>query len=435
MARISILSVFPTLYDEFLKTSLVKRAQLEQKIMFDSAGFSSFCEPKERIDGPTAGHGEGMAIRPEVIERAVIAQELLHGKAFKIFVTPQGKKLTPRIAQKIASIIQNNEHVMFVAGRYEGIDERAHEEYADLEVSIGDYVLMGGDLPVMVILEASLRYIDGIVGRKASVDKDSFAGAFVDYPTYTVPPRQWKARSIPDVLLSGNHAAMEAWRTSVAVRKSVIGHFDWVRSHVNSNQDKALVAKALPSHYVALLHDKVLVQNGVVGTSSVTSMDIHDIARSSKTYGIKEYFLVTPLKDQQKIVETMLHFWHTAGVEYNENRSNAVGLVSLRESLESVVAEIEAKEGIKPLIIGTAARAMGDIELISYHDQEIVWEHGRPVLFIFGTAKGLCQEVLKGCDYLLMPVEGFSSFNHLSVRSAVAIILDRWMGINIVNAS
>ncbi len=435
MTHISILSVFPSLYDEFLKTSLVKRAQIEQKISFNVAGFSSFCALKERIDGPTVGHGQGMAIRPEVVERSVDALEATHGKAFKVFVTPQGKKLTQPVARSIASHIKNSEHVMFVAGRYEGIDERVHEEYADLEISIGDYVLMGGDLPVMVILEASLRYVEGVVGRNASVEDDSFSGAFVDYPTFTVPPRVWRERAIPEVLLSGNHAAMDAWRTTVAVRNSVIHHFDWVRSHVQSSQERKYVAQALPHHYVALLHDDVLVQNGVVGTSSVTSMDIHDIARSSKTYGIKEYFLVTSLKDQQKIVETLLYFWHTAGVEYNENRSEAVGIVALKESLAAVLEAIEKKEGVKPLVIGTAARSIEEIELISYHDQEMVWKQSRPVLFIFGTAKGLSEAVLKKCDYLLMPVEGFTQFNHLSVRSAVAIILDRWMGLNRAKAS
>ncbi len=430
--RISILTVFPDLYSEFLKTSLVKRAQMEERVEFNIAGFSSFCAPKERIDGPTVGHGMGMALRPEVVDRAIVSSEQLFGPALKIFMTPQGKKLTQNMLKDLAKKMVDSKHVMFVAGRYEGIDARVHDEYADLELSIGDYVLMGGDLPVMVVLESVLRYVPGVVGRQESVEKDSFSTAFVDFPTYTVPPRKWKDREIPEILLSGNHAAMEEWRKKTAVQRSVIHHFDWVRSHVESKEDRALVVKAMPAHYVALLHDQVIVQEGVVGTSSVTSMDIHDIARSSKTYGIKEYFVVTPLEDQQKIVETILQFWHTSGVEYNANRSDAVKLITIKESLDSTIETIMKKEGKKPLVIGTSARAVEGVELLSFYDQSKVWEQERPVLFIFGTAKGLSEDLLQRCDFVLMPIEGFVLFNHLSVRSAVAIILDRWMGINMV---
>lgn len=427
--KVSVLTVFPDVYQQFLKTSLIKRAQEEDKVSFDVCAFSSFCEPKERIDAPAAGHGSGMVIRPEVIERAVIAQETKHGAAFRIFLTPQGKKLDQRLAKKIADRIQNNPHVMLVAGRYEGIDERAHEAYCDLEVSIGDYVLMGGDLPAMVLLEAVLRYIPGIVAKGDSVEQDSFSGAFVDYPTYTTPPREWNGRAVPELLLSGNHAAMEQWRLEKAAEKSVLGHFDWVRSHCTTERDVALVKKYMPSHYCVLMHDQVMV-NGTIGTSSVTSIDIHDIARSARTYGLKGYGVVTPLIDQKKIVETILGFWHTSGIAYNHNRADAVETVSVHDSLDQFIARVIQKEGKQPLIIATSAKACDGVPLITYHDQETVWKEHRPVIFIFGTAQGLSAELMQRCDYLLGPLEGFSDFNHLSVRSAAAIIFDRWMGRN-----
>jgi tRNA (guanine37-N1)-methyltransferase len=150
--KISVSTVFPDFYTNFLETSLIKRAQENNLVQFDIAGFSSFCEPKERIDAPTVGHGAGMAIRPEVVERVVASQEKKHGAAFKVFLTPQGKKLDQRLAKELAQKFQKHEHVMLFAARYEGIDDRAQQEYADIEVSIGDYILMGGDLPVMVLL-------------------------------------------------------------------------------------------------------------------------------------------------------------------------------------------------------------------------------------------------------------------------------------------
>ncbi len=428
--EVSILTVFPEIYHNFLQTSLIKRAQEQETISFDVRAFSSFCEPKERIDGPTVGHGSGMAIRPEVIERSVTAQEEKHGKAYRIFLTPQGKKLDQRLAQKVAQKLQEQKHVMFIAGRYEGIDERAVQEYADLELSIGDYVLMGGDLPAMVAIEAVSRYLPNVVGREESVEKDSFSGPFLDFPPYTTPPREWKGHKIPEVLLSGNHKAMDEQRLDKAAERSVLEHFDWVRSHCLERKDQERAAKYIPTHYCALLHGDVVVDKGRVGNSSVTTLDIHDIARSARTYGFKEYFVVTPLEDQQKIVNSILGFWDAAGVAYNHNRADAVSHVKLARDLEAVKAAIKEKEGIEPLVIATSAQVVGGVPSITYFDQQEVWSQKRPVLLIFGTAKGLSQELMRQCDYVLGPVLGFSNFNHLSVRSAAAIIFDRWLGIN-----
>lgn len=427
---VSVVTVFPEIYQNFLQTSLIKRAQEKGIISFDVRAFSSFCKPKERIDGPTVGHGSGMAIRPEVLERAVIAQEEKLGKAYRIFLTPQGKKLNQRLAKKLAKTFTEHNHIMLVAGRYEGIDDRAQQTYADLEVSIGDYVLMGGDLPAMVLLEAVSRYLPGVVGRNESVEKDSFSTAFLDFPTYTTPPRSWKGQEIPEVLLSGNHGAMEEWRKEKAAERSVLEHFGWVRSHCSDKKERALVKKYIPSHYCALMHDDIVVKDGRVGTSSVTSIDIHDIARSARTYGLKGYFLVTPLEDQQKIVKKILSFWNGSGIAYNQNRADAVSKVKLEGSLDKVIKQIEKQEGVRPLIIATSAKAVENIPLITYRDQDQVWSSKKPVLLIFGTAQGLSAELISKCDYLLGPIEGFSDFNHLSVRSAAAVIFDRWLGIN-----
>jgi len=432
--KISIATVFPDLYREFLNTSLIKRSYEKEIASYDVVSFSSFCQPKERIDGPTVGHGSGMAIRPEVIHRMVEAQEQKHGVAYKIFLTPQGKKLDQRVAANLGKLFVEKDHVMLVAGRYEGCDERAQRQYADLEISIGDYVLMGGDLAAMVLLEAVMRYVPGVVAKEDSVERDSFTGCFVDFPTYTVPPREWQGRSVPEVLLSGNHAAMDAFRTEVAAQRSVKEHFQWVRTHCVAKKDKALVSQLMPPHYVVLMHDQVLVEQGKVGTSSITSLDIHDIARSCRTYGIKGYSLVTPLIDQQRIAQTIIDFWHDAGIAYNHNRAEAVDLVSIVPSLDDVIASIETEEGRKPLLVATSAKNQAHLaRTITYYDQKQVWQHDRPVLFVFGTAKGLSDELIARCDYLLLPVEGFTEFKHLSVRSATAIVLDRWMGINLLS--
>jgi tRNA (guanine37-N1)-methyltransferase len=428
--KISILSVFPQLYKPFLETSLVARAQEQKLVQFNLADFFSFVAPKERIDAPTFGHGAGMLIKPEVVQKTIEAQEQKHGPAYKIFFSPHGKKLDQFLLQEIAKEANKKDHLMLVPARYEGMDARVEEYYADQIISIGDFVLMGGDLPAMILLEGLLRLIPGVVGKTESVHQDSFSGPFVDYPEYTAPV-VWQDKAVPEVLRSGNHAEIAKWRSEQAVKRSVTGHFDWLRTYPLSQEQKQLVASAIPSHYVSLMHNEIQLDGGRVGTTSVTSLDIHDIARSAKTYGIKKYFIVTELLDQQKIVRKLLDFWQTgSGIEYNASRHEAVQQVELKDTFEAAVNAIEEKEGKKPIIIATSARTIGQAKQITYHDQGQIWAQNRPILLIFGTGKGLSQRLLDKCDYLLIPVEGLPSYNHLSVRSAVAIILDRWLGLS-----
>ena len=430
--NISILSVFPQLYQPFLQTSLIRRAQEQKLVQFNLADFFSFVAPKERIDSPTFGHGAGMLIKPDVVQKGIEMLESNHGKAYKIFFSPHGKKLDQKLLTQIADDLKAREHLMLIPARYEGMDARVEEFYADQVISVGDFVLMGGDLPAMTLLEGLLRLIPGVVGKQESVTADSFSGPFVDYPEYTMPVT-WQGKEVPEVVRSGNHAAIAAWRAIQAIERTINGHFKWLSEHQLSATQKKTVLEAIPNHYVALMHSEVVTGDGDrVGNTSVTSIDIHDIARSAKTYGIKNYFIVTALLDQQKIVRKLLDFWQTGGgVDYNASRHEAVKQVELVDALQIAIDYIERKEGIKPLIIATSARVSDHAKEITYHDQGIVWSQKRPVLLIFGTGRGLAPELLARCDYLLVPVEGLTSYNHLSVRSAVAIILDRWLGLNI----
>lgn len=429
--NISVLSVFPELYTPFCATSLVGRAQEKGLVSFDVRSFFDCVAPKERIDAPSFGHGAGMLIRPEVVERAVTSQLQQYGPAYKVFFSPQGKKLTQTSMRRIALKAQEIGHLMLIPARYEGMDARVEQQYADEIVSIGDFVLMGGDLPAMVLLEGVLRLIPGVVGKQESIEKESFTGPFLDYPEYTAPV-EWHGMAVPEVVRSGNHAALQSWRQQQAVRKTLKNHFDWLRSHELAPSEKELVQLQVPPHYVALLHTDVLIGNDKQpGTTSVTSIDIHDIARSSATYGIKGFMIVTPLEDQKRIVSTLLDFWkHGPGIAYNRVRHDAVKAVQISNNLDEVIEAIREREGVEPLIVGTSARQLAHQQAITFYDQGLVWQHNRPVLFIFGTGRGLRQECIDRCDFLLPPVGGLTEFRHLSVRSAVAIILDRWLGLN-----
>ena len=155
--RISIITLFPALYEPFLGTSLVERAVEAGIVEFSLENLFAQCAPKERIDSPTFGHSAGMLIKPEAVEKAVDAQESQFGPAYKIFFSPHGKKLDQTHLKKLAQTFQEKKHIMLLPARYEGMDARVESYYADEIISIGDYVLMGGDLPAMVLIRVFLR--------------------------------------------------------------------------------------------------------------------------------------------------------------------------------------------------------------------------------------------------------------------------------------
>jgi len=333
--KLSIITVFPELFDQFLNTSLIKRAQENNLISFNLVKLSDMCDPKQRIDEPVSGPGTGMIIKPEIIEQAIETCEKAHGPGFKLFFSPQGKRLTQPLLQTLVTQVSAREkhekkeintepHLILICSRYEGIDERLITYYADAVISIGDYVLMGGDLPAQVFLEGFLRLIPGVVGKQESVKHESFSGPLLDYPEYGLP-KGWKNMTIPEIILSGNHAAIEKWRQKQACKKTLLKRFDWFRSADPNPKTIACCTKQIPNHYVAIMHTDILIKGGKTGYSSVTSLDLHDTARSCATYGIKSMFMVSPLKDQQSIMNDLLTFWKSdEGKKYNLSRYQAV---------------------------------------------------------------------------------------------------------------
>jgi tRNA (guanine37-N1)-methyltransferase len=427
--NISVLTLFPELYKAFFQESLLKKAQEKELISFSTYNLLDYAEPGKRIDTPTAGHRSGMVLRADYTELAVNDCEAVHGKAFKIFLSPQGKKLNQRQVKELWQKIKDEKNILFFAGRYEGFDQRVEDYYADEIISVGDFITMGGDIPAMLSIEALLRYMPGVVGKEDSVEHDSFSKSFVDYPEYG-KPLNWKEMPIPEILSSGNHGAVDEWREEIAAKKTALQHFEWFRSSEPSQKDKERIKKNIPNHYVALMHNNIRFKDGRIGTTSVTSLDMHDIARSSRTYGFAGYFIVTALQDQQKIIENITDFWseHNPGAEYNKNRHDAIKHLMVKSNLKSVIEVIEKQEGKKPIIIGTSAQQKDIKNHITFYDQEKIWEQDKPVLILLGTGSGMSDFLLEKCDYMFVPVAGLTNFNHLSVRSAAAIIFDRWLG-------
>jgi hypothetical protein len=183
----------------------------------------------------------------------------------------------------------------------------------------------------------------------------------------------------------------------------------------------------MPDMYVALVHYPVVNKNGDVIASAVTNLDLHDIARATKTYGVTSFYVVTPLEDQQKLVKELLSHWTTdAGENCNKIRGEALELVKIAENLEKVKAEIKQKTGSKPVTVATSASI--NERSISFDALRQNLKKGNPYLLLFGTAWGFTEQFISEADHVLHPIMATSNYNHLSVRSAVSIVLDRLKG-------
>ena len=175
---------------------------------------------------------------------------------------------------------------------------------------------------------------------------------------------------------------------------------------------------------IALVHYPVVNKIGEVIGSAVTNLDLHDIARASATYGVDNYYIVTPYEDQQKLVTEILEHWKTGhGATYNPARKEALAKVTLATSLDEVIEAVSSKRKIKPLLLTTSAREQE--KTLSYEAAREKIQNKEAMLLLFGTAHGLTSEVMEMADYSLLPVGGNTDYNHLSVRSAVSIVLDR----------
>lgn len=179
--------------------------------------------------------------------------------------------------------------------------------------------------------------------------------------------------------------------------------------------------------YLALLHSPVYNKRQEIVTTSITGFDLHDIARSSATYGIKKYYVVNPLPAQREFANRIFDFWLDEGsLEFNWTRAEAFRLVSIKAELNDVIEEITKVEGKKPKIIGTSAKPKGTV---GYEDLKAeIRGSDQPYLLLMGTGWGMTEEVFTGLDAVLPPIIGQADYNHLSVRSATAIILDRLLG-------
>ena len=185
----------------------------------------------------------------------------------------------------------------------------------------------------------------------------------------------------------------------------------------------------MPNLYVALTHYPVVNKNGSTIVSAVTNLDLHDMSRAAKTYGVQSLYVITPLADQKALIEKIVSHWLSGyGSIYNPKRGKALELICIKDSLDDVIDHIRSNGEGPPKIVATCAR--DSHRSINFGKFREMLKSGRPYLLVFGTAWGLSEDFIVGADYILEPIKGNTGYNHLSVRSAAAIILDRLMGDN-----
>lgn len=215
--RFDILTIFPGMFEGPLSESILRRAQEAGHIAVHVHDLRDWAHDRHRtVDDYPFGGGAGMVMKPEPLLEAIEAvSSLADTPPFRVFLTPQGRRLDRALVGALAG----HERLLLVCGRYEGVDERVLEHAIDLEVSIGDFVVSGGELPAMLLLDAVSRRVPGVLGSEGSLDEESFDDGLLEYPQYTRPAefREW---SVPEVLLSGDHAAIAAWRRARRVERT-----------------------------------------------------------------------------------------------------------------------------------------------------------------------------------------------------------------------
>jgi len=216
MKKIAVITLFPEMFDGVLNSSMLWKAQKDNLIQFELINLRDYgLGPRKQVDDIPYGGGDGMLLMPEPLFEAINEAKKNMPNARVILMTPRGKSFKQKLAKDMAD---SNDDYIFVCGRYEGFDERVFE-VADGAISIGDYVLTGGELPAMVIIDSITRLIPGVLGGENSALIESFSdGETLEFPQYT-RPSEYKELKVPEVLLSGNHGEISKWRKEHSIKK------------------------------------------------------------------------------------------------------------------------------------------------------------------------------------------------------------------------
>lgn len=215
--RIDVITLFPKAIEGYLEESIIAISREKGLAEINLVNLRDFSEDKHRkVDDKPYGGGQGMVIKPEPVFKAVeYLREHGRSKSKLVVFAPQGRQYKQNVAQELA----NEEGLILLCGHYEGVDQRVFEGLAPMEISVGDYVLTGGEIPAMIVIDSVVRLIPGVLGDEQSVKDDSFSNGLLEYPHYT-RPAEFREMKVPDVLLSGNHARIDEWRKGESLART-----------------------------------------------------------------------------------------------------------------------------------------------------------------------------------------------------------------------
>ncbi|MEX5672991.1 tRNA (guanosine(37)-N1)-methyltransferase TrmD [Staphylococcus cohnii] len=236
--KIDYLTLFPQMFDGVLNQSILKRAQDKEMLQINTVDFRDFAENKHnQVDDYPFGGGQGMVLKPEPIFNAMKDIDKTENTRV-ILMCPQGRPFNQEIAQELS----HSEHLVFICGHYEGYDERIRQHLVTDEISMGDYVLTGGELPAMVMTDAIVRLIPGVLGNQQSHEDDSFQDGLLEFPQYT-RPRSYQDMNVPEVLLSGNHAHIDLWRHEQKLIRTWEKRPDLLENYPLTDKDKDILER------------------------------------------------------------------------------------------------------------------------------------------------------------------------------------------------
>ena len=422
-----IITIFPEFFDSVLSYGVISRAIESGKIKVNLHDLRKYTEDRHKtVDDKPYGGGSGMLMMPEPISKAIEDVKQPAKKSIVVYTSPTGEKLNDKTAAELSEY----EQVVILCGRYEGIDERIKEIYVDREISIGDFVISGGEHAAGIIVDSVSRNIKGVLGNETSADNDSFRNALLEHPQYT-RPEKFKGLEVPPVLLSGHHEEVDKWRKKESIKKTFYQMEELLDDSSLSAEELGYLGELHEEFssnfrvYIALIHYPVYNKDLKKIVTAFTNLDAHDISRAGKTYGVKKLYLVNPVSDQRDLVKRVIDHWTTGpGLEFNPSRKEALEIAEVSESIDDIIQDIENIEKVRPKVVVTDARIKN--EMVGYNKlREKIFKDDTPFLILFGTGWGLVEDVINSADYILKPIKGYNDFNHLSVRSAAAIILDR----------
>lgn len=422
MPHFHIVTLFPEFFDSPLAVGLLARAVNAGLVAFSFHNPRDFSHDKHRhVDDAPYGGGPGMVMRLQPVADAIRA---IAAPGRLLCLTPAGRPLTAARARELA----REDNLTLICGRYEGIDARLAALFPLEETSIGDIVLNGGETAALAVIESVCRFVSGFMGKDESASEESFANGLLEYPQYT-RPESASGLNVPPILLNGHHARITAWRRQQALAKTLEQRPAMLDTAPLAKTDAAALAampRLCPGRNLSfcLCHYPVKLENNRVGVSSLTNLDIHDIARISRSYGMGPFYVLTPLADQLALLRRILDHWLHGK---DTDRARALALVQPVASFEEMDRRARELRGVAPIYLAASAQWPQSPEPPLTPVAVRALLRGRPVVICLGTARGLGPDALARCQGQLRPLR-FLSDNHLSVRGAAAILADRILG-------